>query len=55
MNSSASVCSSTDGPLDMFDQCGVLACNTAENLDYLKKVIKEEAGAKRDTGSIWRD
>ncbi len=49
------VCSSIDGPLDMFDQCGVLACNTAENLDYLKKVIKEEAGAKRDTGSIWRD
>ncbi len=49
------VCSSTDGPLDMFDQCAVLACNSRENLDYLKRVIREEAGERRDTGSIWRD
>ncbi len=48
-------CSSIDGPLDMFDQCMVLACNNDENLNYLKKVVKEETGGNVDTGSIWRD
>ena len=49
------VCSSIDGPLDPFDQCAVLAANSKENLDYLKKVIREEAGGTRKDGSIWRD
>ncbi len=49
------VCSSIDGPLDPFDQCPVLAANSKENLDYLKNVIKEEAGGTKKDGSIWRD
>jgi hypothetical protein len=49
------VCSSIDSPLDPFDQCAVLAANSKENLDYLKTVIKEEAGGTRKDGSIWRD
>ena len=48
-------CSSLDGPLDLFDQCPVLAANNEENLDYLKKVIIDEIGDKRREGSIWRD
>ena len=49
------VCSSIDGPLDPFDQCAVLAANSKDNLERLKKLIKEEIGDLRDTGSIWRD
>ncbi len=49
------VCSSLDGPLDLFDQCAVLAANTEENLDYLKNVIREEANGVKKDGTIWRD
>ena len=49
------ICSSIDGPLDPFDQCAVLAANTPENLEYLKKVIREESGGMKLTGSIWDD
>ena len=49
------VCSSIDGPLDPFDQCAVLAANDTGNLEYLKKVIRDESGGIRDTGSIWDD
>ena len=49
------VCSSLDGPLDPFDQCAALAANTLENLEYLKKVVKEESGDMKLTGSIWDD
>ena len=48
------VCSSLDGPLDPFDQCAVLAANTQENMDYLRTVIEEEGGIRKE-GSIWRD
>ena len=49
------VCSSIDTPLDPFDQCAVLAANSKENLENLRKTIKEEAGDCRCTGSIWGD
>ena len=52
---SGGFCSSIDGPLDPFDQCAVLAANSQENLEYLKKVIKEESGGTELTGSIWDD
>ena len=49
------VCSSVEGPLDPFDQCAVLAANSPENLERLKKIIKEESGDTKMTGSIWDD
>ena len=47
------VTTSLDGPLDMFDQCAVLAANSKENLDRLRKVVIDEIGDERKTGSIW--
>ena len=49
------VCSSIDGPLDLFDQCGVLAANSEENLEYIRDVVLNEIGDKRKEGSIWGD
>ena len=49
------VCSSLDGPLDLFDQCAVLAANSPENLERLKRSIKEESGDFHTSGSIWGD
>ena len=49
------MCSSLDGPLDMFDQCAVFAANSRDNLDYLRDVVLEEMADSRPGGSIWRD
>lgn len=45
--------SSLDGPLNIFDQCSVLAANNKENLDYLRNVVIEELKDIRPQGSIW--
>lgn len=45
--------SSLDGPLNLFDQCPVLAANNKENFDYLKSTIIEELKDIRPEGSIW--
>ena len=48
-------CSSLDGPLDLFDQCPVLAANSADNLEYLRETVISVAGDRRPEGSIWGD
>lgn len=47
-------CQSIDGPLDLLDQCTVLASNNAGNMARLKDVVLSEIGDFRIEGSIWR-
>ena len=44
---------SVDGPLDLYDQCTVMAANNEENLEYLKGIVRKAMGDFRITGSIW--
>ena len=45
--------SSVDGPIDYYDQCTVLGANSDANMDTLKKVVRDNMGTFRISGSIW--
>lgn len=48
------VCSSLNGPLDLFDQDMAFASNSRENLDRIRDIVRDTVGTDLDLGSIWK-
>ncbi len=44
---------SVDGPIDLFDQCTVVAANDQRNIDRLLEIVKRTMGTFRIDRSIW--